>query len=82
MEDTQPESTASRQQIAAEVLKLGETLVDDLIDAASSPPADDTAADAYPVVEVRAAADRFFEALRLLLDLEPAASTPPQEPAA
>jgi hypothetical protein len=59
----------ARQRIAAEVLELGEALFDAAIDAAArEPPPRDSDADA--LVEVRAAADQFFAALRLLLGLE------------
>ena len=65
-----PALAISRQQLAAEVLELGEALFDAAIDAAAArePTDPDSAAD--PVAEVRAAADQFFAALRLLLGLE------------
>ncbi len=50
-----------RQEIAAEVLELGETLMDALIRAAAS--------EEYPEADVRAARDDFFRTLRLLLNL-------------
>ncbi len=73
-----------RQQVAAEVLKLGQELFDAVIEAlierqgerpqnpdlASVTPKEVTD-EPYPLEEVRGAADEFFAALRLLLDLEP-----------
>lgn len=74
MSETKPESPAatSRQQAAAEVLELGQTLFDAVIEAAGSPPASDAASAPFPAEEVRAAAEEFFHALRLLLGLEDA----------
>ena len=57
----------SRQEIAAEVLELGEMLFDTAIDAAAQRPAGEQVEDAAFVEEMRAAADEFFTALRLLL---------------
>lgn len=59
-----------RQQVAAEVLELGEALFDAAINAATGgQPAQETD-ESYPEAELRAAADEFFTALRLLLGLE------------
>ncbi len=58
----------SRQEIAAEVLELGEMLFDAAIDVAAQRPADEQAEDATFLEELRAAADEFFMALRLLLE--------------
>lgn len=58
------------QQVKAEVLELGQTLFDAVIEAAASPPARDAANEPFPAEEVRAAADEFFRALRLLLGLD------------
>ena len=58
----------SRQEIAAEVLELGEMLFDTAIDGAAQRPAGEQAGDAIFVEEMRAAADEFFTALRLLLE--------------
>ncbi len=57
-----------RQRVAAEVLELGAALFDDVIDVAArtSPDGD---AEPFPEAEIRAAADEFFVALRLLLNL-------------
>ena len=58
----------SRQEIAAEVLELGEMLFDAAIDAATQRPAGEEVGDGGFVEEMRAAADEFFTALRLLLE--------------
>lgn len=58
----------SRGQLTAEVLELGEMLFDTAIDAAAQRPAGEEAGDAAFVEEMRAAADEFFAALRLLLE--------------
>ena len=58
----------SRQAIAAEVLELGEMLFDTAIDAAAQRPAEESAGDTTFLEEMRAAADEFFMALRLLLE--------------
>lgn len=55
-----------RGRLAAEVLELGEALFDSLIAAATAPPAVNTA-EPFPEQAVRAAAEQFFTALRLLL---------------
>ena len=57
----------SRQEIAAELLELGEMLFGTAIDAASQP-AEETPGDTTIIKEMRAAADEFFNALRLLLE--------------
>jgi hypothetical protein len=59
-----------RQRAAAEVLELGGMLFDTAIDAATRQPAQGEGADASFVGEMRAAADEFFVALRLLLGIE------------
>ncbi len=72
----QPDGDFSRHQIAAEVLELGAALFDTMIeDAAARQPAPGSANEAYPADEVRAAADDFFAALRVLLGLESATGT-------
>ncbi len=58
----------SRQEIAAEVLELGEMLFDTAIDAAAQQSAGESVGDTTFVEEMRAAADEFFMALRLLLE--------------
>jgi hypothetical protein len=61
----------SRQRVAAEVVELGEALFDAVIDAVAS---HQTTADAsdepFPTEDLRAAADEFFRALRVLLGIE------------
>ena len=56
-----------RQQIAAEVLELGEMLFDTAIDLAASRTAQEEANEAGLIEEMRAATNEFFTALRLLL---------------
>lgn len=55
------------QQTAFEVLELGQTLFDAVIEAASSSTAGDAPGEPFPTEDVRAAAAEFFRALRLLL---------------
>lgn len=59
-----------RQHAATEVLELGEMLFDSAIEAAMRQPVQDGGTDASLVEEMRAAADEFFTALRLLLGVE------------
>lgn len=58
-----------RHRIAAEVLELGETLFDAVLEAASHPAAD-AALDPFPESELRTAADEFFRAVRGLLGFQ------------
>jgi len=58
----------ARQEIAAEILELGEMLFDTAIDAAVPQPKQDEASDAVLIEEMRAAANEFFIALRLILE--------------
>jgi cob(I)alamin adenosyltransferase len=58
----------SRQEMAAELLELGEMLFDTAIDMAAQRPAEEETGDATSIEEMRAAADEFFTALRLLLE--------------
>ena len=60
---------ASRKQIAAEVIELGEMLFDTAIDAAQRP-AEGEEVDASLLEDMRAAAEELFTALRLLLVTE------------
>ena len=65
-----PQRDEVQQQVIAEVLELGEALFDAAIDAATGgQPAQETD-EPSPEAEMRAAADEFFTALRLLLGLE------------
>jgi hypothetical protein len=59
----------SRQEIAAELLELGEMLFDTAIDAAAQRPTGEETGDMTSIEEMRAAADEFFMALRLLLEM-------------
>ncbi len=56
-----------RQETAAEILELGEMLFDTAIDAAARQPAEGEEGDTALIEEMRATADEFFTALRLLL---------------
>lgn len=58
----------TRRRVADEVLELGQTLFDTVIEVAATPPPPDGEEPAvFPADDVRAAADEFFAALRLLL---------------
>ena len=59
----------SNQRLAAEVLELGESLFEMALGVTSHQPTENEKAGAYPVEEMRAAADEFFTALRLLLEI-------------
>lgn len=67
----------ARQEIAVEVLELGEMLFDTAIDVATRQPANSEGTDASNVEEMRVAADEFFTALRSLLGTEQ--QSPPVE---
>jgi len=54
------------EQIAAEVLELGEMLFDTMIEAAEQKQIEGNPVDANLIEEMRAAADEYFTALRLL----------------
>jgi len=56
-----------RQHLAIELLELGEMLFDTMIEAVQQP-AQDKENDAPLIEEMRATADEFFTALRLLLE--------------
>ena len=58
----------ARQEIAAEVLELGEMLFDTAIDVAARRPEEGETNDAPLIEEMRAATNEFFSALRLLLE--------------
>jgi hypothetical protein len=57
-----------RQRAAAEVIELGEMLFDSAIDVATQRPLEGEASDTALIEEMRAAANEFFNALRLLLE--------------
>jgi hypothetical protein len=63
---TPPASTDAHRRVAAEVLELGETLFDAVLDAAQRPP--NAEGDPFPEAELRTAAEEFFQALRTLLE--------------
>ncbi len=63
---------AVESAVAAEVLELGQALFDAVIETALARCPREGADEAYPEAELRAAADQFFTALRLLLGLEQA----------
>lgn len=69
-------SKDERQRIADEMIELGEMLFDMAIDVAAPQPKQDEASDAAFIEEIRAAANEFFTALRLLL----ATDQDPSEP--
>jgi hypothetical protein len=58
-----------RQEIAAEVLELGEMLFDTAIDLAAPLSTQAEASEAALIEEMRAAANEFFTAVRLLLEI-------------
>ena len=66
MENTSKEH--SRQKIVTEVLELGEMLFDTAIDAAAQQPSGEQTGNAIFLEEMRATADEYFTALRLLLE--------------
>ncbi len=59
----------AREQVIAEVLELGEMLFDTAIDAVEHRPTQYEASDASLIEEMRAAANEFFTAVRLLLEI-------------
>ncbi len=61
-------SKDERQRAAAEVIELGEMLFDTAIDVAAQLTTQDKASEAALIEELRAAANEFFTALRLLLE--------------
>lgn len=67
-----------RQQAAAEVIELGEMLFDTVIDTAAKQQVESEESDASLIEEMRAAANEFFTALRLLLGTEQDSSDPNQ----
>ncbi len=58
-----------RQQIAAEILELGEMLFDTAIDMTAPLTTQEEASEAALIEEMRAAANEFFTAVRLLLEI-------------
>jgi hypothetical protein len=64
-----PRADLRRARIA-EVLELGQTLFDAAIEAAGTAAGNASAGDPFPEDDLRAAADAFFDTLRLLFDLD------------
>ncbi len=62
-------SEDERQRTAAEIIELGEMLFDTVIDAMEHRPVEDEPNEAALVEEIRVAANEFFTALRLLLEI-------------
>ena len=60
----------SRQRIAAEVLELGQGLFETALEAGNHHTAESRGGEVYPTEEIRATAQEFFTALRLLLRIE------------
>ncbi len=58
-----------KRVVAAEVLELGQMLFDAVIEVAARPKADEQESEPFPAEDVRAAAEEFFRALRVLLGL-------------
>ena len=61
---------ASKQRLAAEVFELGESLFETALEAGIHQSSAGEEGEAYPIDELRAAAQEFFSALRLLLGIE------------
>jgi hypothetical protein len=73
---TLPAHAVHRQRVTAEVLELGETLFEAVLDAAASRSAVE-GSEPLPEVELRTAAEEFFQTLRVMLDV---ADPPAEEP--
>jgi hypothetical protein len=67
-EEMQGVENMTRQRAAAEVIELGEMLFDTAIDAAAQRATGGEESDAALIEEMRAVANEFFIALRLLLE--------------
>jgi len=59
----------ARKQVIAEVLELGEMLFDTAIDLTAPRTTQDEASEAALIEEMRAAANEFFTAVQLLLEI-------------
>ena len=69
VEKKQDERDTTGQRAAAEeMIELGEMLFDTVIDVAARRPVEGEEVDASLIEDIRAAADEFFMALRLLLE--------------
>jgi hypothetical protein len=71
-----PHAEIVRRHVAAEVLELGETLFDAVLDAAAARSGAE-AGEPLPEAELRTAAEEFFQTLRVMLDM---ADPPAPEP--
>jgi len=60
----------ARRRVASEVLELGQSLFDVVIDAAARQQDEGETGDSFPEDDVRTTADEFFAALRVLLQME------------
>lgn len=60
----------ARRCVANEVLELGQSLFDVVIDAAARQQDEGDTDDSFPEDDVRATANEFFAALRVLLQME------------
>jgi hypothetical protein len=63
-------SEEGRQRMAAEVLELGQSLFETALEAGNHHSAGKQEGEVYPTEEIRATAQEFFTALRLLLRIE------------
>lgn len=63
-------SEESRQDLAAEVIELGESLFETALDSDKHRSTESGEDEAYPLEELQGAANEFFTALRLLLGIE------------
>jgi len=60
----------SEHRVAAEVLELGQSLFETALEVGNHPQAENQESAVYPTEEIRATAQEFFTALRLLLRIE------------
>jgi hypothetical protein len=60
-------SEESRRRLAAEVLELGQSLFEIALEGRSYRPKEGEEVAAYPIEEIRVAADEFFTALWLMM---------------
>lgn len=63
---------STKPHLAAELLELGEMLFDTMIEVAAQKSGDGNKMDASLIEEMRMAADEYFMALRLLLEMKKA----------
>lgn len=70
MFDPSNDTDNARRRVAAEVIELGEALFDEMIEVVASRQQVGEEDDAFPVEDVRVAAETFFQALRAFLTLQ------------